>query len=102
MKLSCLLLFPQPLEIVSVDDFTHSHRTTTTTDYDDISALPQHGTSSSTNPRCRATGDTFKPSGGKRHELSLRCGQHSRETNLLCSVVIMCASDLSRYRPDAV
>ena len=39
IRLSGLPLFPQPLEIVSVDDFTHSHRTTTTTDYDDISAL---------------------------------------------------------------
>jgi hypothetical protein len=39
IRLSGLPLFPQPLEIVSVDDFTHFHRTTTTTDYNDISAL---------------------------------------------------------------
>jgi hypothetical protein len=38
IKLSGLPLFPQALEIVSVDDFTHSHRTTTT-HYDDRTAL---------------------------------------------------------------
>ena len=31
--------FPQPLEITKCGDFAHYHRTTTTTDYDDISAL---------------------------------------------------------------
>jgi len=38
MKLSSLPLFPQPLEITKCGDFARYHRTTTT-DYDDISAL---------------------------------------------------------------
>jgi hypothetical protein len=39
IRLSGLPLFPQPLEITKCGDFAHYHRTTTTTDYDDISAL---------------------------------------------------------------
>jgi hypothetical protein len=39
MKLSGLPPFPQSLEITKCGDFAHSHRTTTTTHYDDNSAL---------------------------------------------------------------
>jgi hypothetical protein len=39
IELSALPPFPQSLEITKCGDFTHSHRTTTTTHYDDNLAL---------------------------------------------------------------
>lgn len=38
----------------------------------------------------------------KGHELSLEGGQHSRETDLLCGVAIMCPSGMPRHCPNAV